>query len=123
MTNLTLILYHATAKLYNNKKPHKSKEIKIDFFYLHTYLFVFSVCLNRTRVYNKHILENAVANRPAGIPLLTVSNHHSCFDDPGIWGVLDLNLVCNKNVIRWSMAAHDICFTNKYHSLVSCSYS
>ncbi|XP_055623919.1 tafazzin isoform X2 [Toxorhynchites rutilus septentrionalis] len=80
------------------------------------------VWLNKPRVHNIGVLENALENREKGIPLLTVSNHHSCFDDPGIWGLLNLRLlklrhVCNKNIIRWSMAAHDICFTNKYHSL------
>ncbi|XP_055623920.1 tafazzin isoform X3 [Toxorhynchites rutilus septentrionalis] len=75
------------------------------------------VWLNKPRVHNIGVLENALENREKGIPLLTVSNHHSCFDDPGIWGLLKLRHVCNKNIIRWSMAAHDICFTNKYHSL------
>uniref|UniRef100_A0A1I8PZN7 Tafazzin family protein n=1 Tax=Stomoxys calcitrans TaxID=35570 RepID=A0A1I8PZN7_STOCA len=72
--------------------------------------------MNKTRVYNKERLIEAVANRPSGVPLVTVSNHHSCFDDPGLWGVLPVRYVCNTFKIRWSMAAHDICFTNKYHS-------
>lgn len=43
--------------------------------------------LNKTRVHNKDILYQAVeAKRLHNVPLLTVSNHHSCFDDPGIWG-------------------------------------
>ncbi|XP_061501707.1 tafazzin isoform X2 [Anopheles gambiae] len=75
------------------------------------------VWLNKARVHNIDVLENALENRPKGKSLLTVSNHHSCFDDPGIWGLLKLRNVCNKNVIRWSMAAHDICFTCKAHSL------
>lgn len=50
-------------------------------------------------------------------PLLTVSNHYSCFDDPSIWGCLKLSNVCSSRKIRWSMAAHDICFTNRLHSL------
>lgn len=129
--------------------------------------------LNKTRVYNKDVLYQAVeAKRRNNVPLLTVSNHHSCFDDPGIWGelaakdaskknnhlspsrfdlillllryfwlfffclfifysfdpllfadrpsiagVLPLKHICNHNVIRWSLAAHDICFTNKHHSM------
>lgn len=74
------------------------------------------VCLNRTKVYNRHIIDDALSKRPQGVPLLTVSNHHSCFDDPGMWGILKLKHACNTNVIRWSLAANDICFTNKYHS-------
>ncbi|XP_037827570.1 tafazzin homolog [Lucilia sericata] len=72
--------------------------------------------MNKTKVYNRERLIEAVAKRPPGVPLVTVSNHHSCFDDPGLWGVLPVRYVCNSFKIRWSMAAHDICFTNKYHS-------
>ncbi|XP_055858682.1 tafazzin isoform X2 [Episyrphus balteatus] len=75
------------------------------------------VFCNKTTVYNQERLIDAVANRPPGIPLLTVSNHHSCFDDPGLWGVLPLKHCCSTATARWSLAAHDICFTNKYHSL------
>ncbi|KAI8038341.1 hypothetical protein M5D96_008235 [Drosophila gunungcola] len=75
------------------------------------------VFLNKTRVYNKERLIQLINKRPQGVPLVTVSNHYSCFDDPGLWGILPLSLVCNTYKIRWSMAAHDICFTNKRHSL------
>ncbi|CAO1328042.1 unnamed protein product [Diamesa tonsa] len=73
------------------------------------------VCLNKTKVYNLHRLENLM-NRPNKQALLTVSNHYSCFDDPALWGCLKLKDVCSVKRIRWSMAAHDICFTNKVHS-------
>ncbi|XP_017053863.1 tafazzin isoform X1 [Drosophila ficusphila] len=73
--------------------------------------------LNKTRVYNKDRLVNLILKRPQGVPLVTVSNHYSCFDDPGLWGCLPIGLVCNTFRIRWSMAAHDICFTNRRHSL------
>jgi monolysocardiolipin acyltransferase len=55
--------------------------------------------------------------RPKGKPIITVSNHHSCFDDPGLWSALRFNQVCNKRVIRWALAAQDICFTKRHHSL------
>ncbi|CRL08646.1 CLUMA_CG021417, isoform A [Clunio marinus] len=74
------------------------------------------VCLNRTNIYNKHHLEDLMIRRP-NQALLTISNHYSCFDDPAIWGCLKLRNVCNSKRMRWSMAAHDICFTNKLHSL------
>ncbi|KAH8365263.1 hypothetical protein KR084_007211 [Drosophila pseudotakahashii] len=73
--------------------------------------------LNKPRVYNKERLVSLISKRPQGVPLLTVSNHYSCFDDPGLWGCLPMGLVCNTYKIRWSMAAHDICFTNRRHSL------
>lgn len=80
------------------------------------YISIISVWLNKTKVHNKHILSQAVLSRGTGIPLLTVSNHHSCFDDPGLWGVLDASQCCSSKMMRWSLTAHDICFTNKYHS-------
>ncbi|GBP67681.1 Tafazzin homolog [Eumeta japonica] len=71
--------------------------------------------LNKTTVYNREGLGRAL-RRPAGVPLITVSNHHSCFDDPGLWGVLDASTLIRGSRMRWSLAAHDICFTNKMHS-------
>nr|XP_034835113.1 tafazzin homolog [Maniola hyperantus] len=71
--------------------------------------------LNKTTVYNREALQRAV-RRPRDVPLLTVSNHHSCFDDPGLWGVLDTGTLVRGARMRWSLAAHDICFTNALHS-------
>ncbi|XP_078040620.1 tafazzin, phospholipid-lysophospholipid transacylase isoform X3 [Augochlora pura] len=72
--------------------------------------------LNKTTVYNKHIMTRALDFRPKNVPLITVSNHHSCFDDPGIWATLDLRYLLSRRKMRWSLAAHDICFTNTWHS-------
>ncbi|GLG98983.1 hypothetical protein R5R35_009639 [Gryllus longicercus] len=72
--------------------------------------------LNTTQVYNKDIVTTNIDKRPKNVPLLTVSNHHSCFDDPGLWGVLDIRQHLNRQKTRWSLAAHDICFTNVFHS-------
>ncbi|XP_011698451.1 PREDICTED: tafazzin homolog isoform X1 [Wasmannia auropunctata] len=72
--------------------------------------------LNKTTVYNKHIIVSALDLRPKNVPLITVSNHHSCFDDPGIWATLDCRHGFSRSKMRWSLAAHDICFTNVWHS-------
>lgn len=72
--------------------------------------------LNTTNVYNKDILVKALDHRPQNVPLITVSNHHSCFDDPGLWACLSLKHICSRKKMRWSLAAHDICFTNVFHS-------
>ncbi|XP_076171060.1 tafazzin, phospholipid-lysophospholipid transacylase [Ptiloglossa arizonensis] len=72
--------------------------------------------LNKTTVYNKHIINRALECRPKNVPLITVSNHYSCFDDPGIWATLDLRHLLNRRKMRWSLAARDICFTNTWHS-------
>jgi monolysocardiolipin acyltransferase len=50
--------------------------------------------LNTTNVYNKDILVKALDHRPQNVPLITVSNHHSCFDDPGLWGNYALLYLC-----------------------------
>ncbi|XP_063702029.1 tafazzin isoform X2 [Culicoides brevitarsis] len=71
---------------------------------------------NKARAFNLNILLSAIEHRSPGIPLLTVSNHHSCFDDPGMWGLFPLRIALNTNKIRWSLAAHDICFTQRLHS-------
>jgi hypothetical protein len=41
---------------------------------------------NHTQVYNRDVLVQALESRPAGVPLVTVANHHSCMDEPLLWG-------------------------------------
>lgn len=48
--------------------------------------FYFSGFLNKPKVYNTDSLYHALSKRPLTVPLITVSNHDSCFDDPGLWG-------------------------------------
>ncbi|CAH0551376.1 unnamed protein product [Brassicogethes aeneus] len=72
--------------------------------------------LNKTKIHNRHIIADLLDSRPKNVPLITVSNHHSCFDDPGIWGTLKLKHLFSPSVMRWSLAAHDICFTCWQHS-------
>lgn len=45
-----------------------------------------SVWLNKTKVHNRDVLIQAIKTRPKGTPIITISNHESCFDDPGLWG-------------------------------------
>lgn len=51
-------------------------------------------------------------------PLLTLSNHISCIDDPILWASLfPFNYYFAKtDTVRWSAAALDICFTKRWHS-------
>ncbi|KAL8423575.1 hypothetical protein RB596_003693 [Gaeumannomyces avenae] len=44
--------------------------------------------------------------------LITVSNHTSVLDDPLIWGIIPLRYCFDAASLRWSLAAHDICFKN-----------
>lgn len=72
--------------------------------------------LNKSKIHNRHIISNLLEKRDKSRPLVTVSNHHSCFDDPGIWGTLGLKHLLRPSKMRWSLAAHDICFTRAQHS-------
>merc|ERR1719158_2252062 len=47
-------------------------------------------------------------------PVLSVVNHHSCFDDPGIWGaVLTPSQLMNTRRMRWGASASEVIFINK----------
>ncbi|GAB1320259.1 Lyso-phosphatidylcholine acyltransferase [Madurella fahalii] len=48
--------------------------------------------------------------------LLTVSNHISVLDDPVVWGLLPLKYAFDPSNLRWTLGAHDICFSNKLFS-------
>lgn len=37
------------------------------------------------RCHNVDVIVEAAERRPKNVPLLTASNHHSCFDDPFLW--------------------------------------
>jgi len=47
-------------------------------------------------------------------PVLSVVNHHSCFDDPGIWGaVLSPSQLMDTRRMRWGASASEVIFINK----------
>ncbi|KAK9497197.1 hypothetical protein O3M35_004561 [Rhynocoris fuscipes] len=71
---------------------------------------------NKSKTHNRGCFSKILEKRPSHVPLITISNHHSCFDDPGIWGCLKWKQLFNAPRMRWSLAAHDICFTKRWHS-------
>ena len=72
---------------------------------------------NKARIYGQENLYKALEGRPKDTPLITVTNHHSCMDEPLIWGCLKNKHLTNNSLMRWALAAHDICFSNKLHAL------
>ncbi|KAK8732925.1 hypothetical protein OTU49_006659 [Cherax quadricarinatus] len=71
---------------------------------------------NSVSGHNVERLQELVGNRPEGVPLVTVSNHYSCIDDPALWGLLRWRDLWSAHTMRWSPAAHDIAFTRQFYS-------
>ena len=68
--------------------------------------------INTTVVHGKEHLRQAF-NRPHHTPLLTVFNHNSCFDDPGLMGgILDASELADHRNMRWTLSASEIIYTN-----------
>ncbi|XP_054164739.1 tafazzin-like [Oppia nitens] len=78
-------------------------------------------CLNSSHVQNRVVLLDTLAKHYKNKdkrPLITISNHSSCLDDPLIWGVLiPMKWQLNAGRHRWSAAAQEICFTNVLYSM------
>lgn len=65
---------------------------------------------NKFTVHNKRILMDQVLNRPAGCGLLTVSNHQSVADDPGIWSAMLPMWALRPEQVRWALCTEDVFF-------------
>lgn len=109
-----------------------------------SYAYLVAHVFNKTRIYNKETFDQELrrqerqhdAEFPKSLngdntqpsiqvkptPLITYSNHISCLDDPILWGALfPFNYYSTRtDVIRWSAAAVDICFSKPWHSTFFC---
>ncbi|KAJ1435213.1 hypothetical protein B484DRAFT_325682 [Ochromonadaceae sp. CCMP2298] len=68
---------------------------------------------NRFRAVRRNVLLDQVFQRPKGQGLLTVSNHQSVFDDPGLWGAILPFWRLRPERLRWSLCTEDIFFFRK----------
>ena len=65
---------------------------------------------NDLTLHDAHHL-HAGLQRPAGTGMLTVSNHISTMDDPGLLAaIVPLSTLCDPDAMRWGVCAEDVCF-------------
>lgn len=62
--------------------------------------------------YQPPATNNSPADAELRKPILTLTNHNSTLDDPLMWAFVSWSTVFFPWRLRWSMAAHDICFPN-----------
>ncbi|EPB73546.1 Acyltransferase [Ancylostoma ceylanicum] len=72
--------------------------------------------VNKLRTHNREGFINAWTDRSR--PLITVSNHRCNIDDPLMWAFITAKEMC-KNIDRhrYTLAAHNICFSKKWHTI------
>lgn len=68
--------------------------------------------INTTHYYDAHHATEAMYNREAGVGLITVSNHVSAVDDPGLPAALTSwrTTALEPERVRWTMCATDRCY-------------
>jgi len=76
----------------------------------------FTAGINKTIVHGTENLKNALS-RPLDKPLLSIFNHNSCFDDPGLMGgILTFSQLADVKGMRWSVSATEVIFINSWVS-------
>ena len=71
--------------------------------------------LNSLQTFRLSTLLDLVFHRPKGVGLLTVSNHQSVADDPGLWSAILPYWRLSPERLRWSLCTHDVFFYVSHH--------
>ena len=74
--------------------------------------------LNSFKAFRRDILLNQVFRRDKGRGLLTVSNHMSVLDDPGLFAALLPWWRISPRRLRWVLCTEDVFFANKYVQMI-----
>ena len=76
---------------------------------------------NNVEIHNRETFRKYVENRDPSTPLLTLCNHASMIDDPLLLGhMCDLKWLFNANLMKWSLGAKEILYTNRFFTYVMC---
>jgi monolysocardiolipin acyltransferase len=78
---------------------------------------LFSIVLGQLNSFRGHRLDTLlklVLDRPNGKPLLTVSNHQSVMDDPGLWAKILPWWRLRPEQLRWQICTEDVFFGSKH---------
>merc|ERR1719410_748845 len=68
---------------------------------------------NTTRVHGRQHLDR-IFDGSYHAPVISVINHDSCFDDPGLWGaVLSPSQLADTRRMRWGASASEVIFSSK----------
>ena len=70
--------------------------------------------INTTVVHGSHNLDTIFREDAERRPVVSVINHHSCFDDPGLWGaVLSPAQLLDTRHMRWGASASEVIFSSR----------
>ncbi|XP_063689442.1 tafazzin-like [Bolinopsis microptera] len=69
-------------------------------------------CFHKTNVYPSQYHLDDLARANWDRPIITVSNHMSCVDDPLLWGILyrSSTVIRHWDKVRWVPGAHELCY-------------
>lgn len=76
-----------------------------------TFFRILLTVFNKFRSHNSSTLFDLIFKRKTGQPLLSVSNHQSVLDDPGLWGALLPYWMIRPDVFRWNICTEDVFFS------------